>query len=95
MEIYARSYSYYPFPLSHLSHISPMPTGQHVLREVWGLISGYLSLRPEVDHSLDHVVGSDLARSGWWMNLQFDCECVGLELEDLIFDDLFEELIWA
>ena len=95
MEIYARSYSYYPFPLSHLSHISPMPIGQHVLREVWGLISWYLSLRNEVDQTLGQVVGSDLAKGGWWMNLQFDCECVGLELEDLIFEDLLEEIIWA
>lgn len=95
MEIYAKSYSYCPFPLSSLSHISPMPAGPHVLREVWALISCYLSLRPEVDQSLDFVMESDLAKSYGWMNLQFDTECVGLELEDLIFDDLLEEVIWA
>ncbi|PON76127.1 hypothetical protein TorRG33x02_243290 [Trema orientale] len=93
MEIYARSYSYCPFPLSSLSHISPMPAGANVLREVWALISWYLSLRTEFEQSLDYVVGSDLAKSYGWMNLQFDTECVGLELEDLIFDDLLEEVI--
>ncbi|PON38570.1 hypothetical protein PanWU01x14_311520 [Parasponia andersonii] len=93
MEIYARSYSYCPFPLSSLSHISPMPAGSNVLREVWSLISWYLSLRTEFEQSLDYVVGSDLAKSYGWMNLQFDTECVGIELEDLIFDDLLEEVI--
>lgn len=94
MEIYARSYSYCPFALSSLSRIRLMPSGPNVLREVWGLISWYLSLRPEVDQSLDHVVGNDMAKSDGWMNLQFDAECVGIELEDWIFDDLLEELIW-
>ena len=93
MEIYARSYSYCPFRLSYLSHISPMPAGPHVLREVWGLISWYLSFRTEVDQSLDYVVGTDLAKTYGWMNLQFDTECVGLELEDLIFYDLLDEVI--
>ncbi|KAM6574615.1 hypothetical protein CsatA_022942 [Cannabis sativa] len=93
IEIYARSYSYCPFPLSCVSLMSPMPAGPHVLREVWSLISWYLSFKPEVGQSLDYVVGRDLAKSHGWMNLQFDSECVGLELEDLIFEDLLEEAI--
>ncbi|XP_062095640.1 uncharacterized protein LOC133801446 isoform X2 [Humulus lupulus] len=93
IETYAKSYSYCPFPLSCVSHMSPMPAGPHVLREVWSLISWYLSFKPEVGQSLDYVVGRDLAKSHGWMNLQFDTECVGLELEDLIFEDLLEEAI--
>ncbi|KAF3449194.1 hypothetical protein FNV43_RR09922 [Rhamnella rubrinervis] len=94
MEIYGRSYSYYPKPLSWLSHIRPMPVGHHVLSQVWELISCYLSLRPEVDKSLDYVLNADLAKGDGWMNLQFDTECVALELEDLVFDDILEELVF-
>ncbi|KAF2288682.1 hypothetical protein GH714_010417 [Hevea brasiliensis] len=95
MEIYAKSYTYYPRPLSALSHIRPMPVGQHVLEEVWANMSWYLSSIPEADQLLDHIVSGDLAKSDGWMNLQFDSECAGLEVEDLIFDDLLEEVIFT
>ncbi|KAF7807505.1 Protein TRM32 [Senna tora] len=95
VEIFGRSYSYYPKPLSSLSHVHPLPVGDHVLRQVWTLISWYLSSNnAELFYpSLDYYVSRDLARSDGWMNLQFDSECVGLELDDLIFDDLLEEII--
>lgn len=94
MEVYGRSYSYYPTPLSSLSHIRPMPVGHHVLNEVWELISYYLSLRPELDKSMNYVLNADLAKRDGWMDLQFDTECVALELEDLVFDDILEELVF-
>lgn len=96
IEIYGRSYSYCPIPLSSLCHIRPMPIGYHLLKEVWVLVSWYLSLRQEADHqSTDQVVSCDLAKNDGWMNLQFDSECLGLELEDLILDDLLEELLFV
>jgi hypothetical protein len=95
MEIYGRSCSYCPIPLSSLSHIRPMPAGHRVLKEVWALISWYMSLRPKGNQSEDYVVSKDLAKSDGWMNLQFETECVGLELDDLIFDDLLEEVFWT
>lgn len=93
IEIYGRSYNYCPIPLSSLCYIRPMPIGHHVVMEVWVLISWYLSLRPEADQSPDKAVSFDLVNDGW-MNLQFDSECVGLELEDMILYDLLDELIW-
>ncbi|KAJ7950325.1 Protein TRM32 [Quillaja saponaria] len=93
VEIYGRSYSYCPMSLSSLCSIRLMPAGNHVLREVWSLISWYLSLRSEADQPLDYVVSRDLAKGDGWMNLQFETECVGLELEDLIIDDLLEEFL--
>lgn len=93
MEIYAKSYTYYPKSLSTLSHIRPMPVGYHVLEEVWATISWYLTSCPKTEHVLDYVVHRDLAKCDGWMNLQFDTECVVLELEDLIFDDLLEDVI--
>ena len=69
--------------------------GHHVLAEVWTNISWYLSWRPEADQSLDNNVTRDLAKSDGWMNLQFEVECIGLELEDMIFDDLLDEFLWT
>lgn len=95
LEIHERSFTYWPKTLSSNSHMRPIPVGYHVLEEVWASISWYLSWKPEVDLSLDDSVTRDLAKGDGWMNLQFEAECVGLEIEDLIFDDLLEELVWS
>lgn len=95
MEIYERSYSYYPKPLSSQCCIPQMPAGNRVLKEVWRNISRYLSLRPELDQSLDYITSSDLSKNNGWMNLQFNSECVALEVEDLLFEDLLEEVIFS
>ncbi|KAM7271487.1 hypothetical protein ACFE04_030701 [Oxalis oulophora] len=92
LEIWENSYAYYPKPLSALSHIRPMPVGYYVLEQVWGRINWYLSSVPGSDQLLDYVVSRDLAKNDGWMNLQFDMECVGFELEEMIFDDLLEEI---
>ncbi|TKY53612.1 TRM32 protein [Spatholobus suberectus] len=94
-EIFGRSYNYYPRPLSSLSHVHPLPAGENVLHKVWTLISWYLNSTTELYPSLDYYVSKDLAKYDGWMNLQFDSECVGLELDDLIFDDLLEEIFCA
>ncbi|XWS67063.1 hypothetical protein CRYUN_Cryun05aG0254300 [Craigia yunnanensis] len=93
MELYERSYSYCPRLLSSLCHIRQMPVGHRVLKEVWANISWYLSFESGFDKPLDYVTCRDLTRSDGWMNLQFENECLGLELEELIFEDLLEELI--
>lgn len=93
VEIYERSSSYCPVALSPLSHIRPMPIGHHVLREVWDMVGWYLTCGSESGQSLDHISSKDMARNDGWMNLQYDMECVGIELEDWIFDDLLDEVI--
>lgn len=84
MEIHERSYSY-----------CPGPAGHQVLKEVWSLIRWHMSPRPEVHQPVDRVVIKDLAKRDGWMNLKCDTECVGHELEDLIFDDILEEVFVA
>uniref|UniRef100_A0A6N2N183 DUF4378 domain-containing protein n=1 Tax=Salix viminalis TaxID=40686 RepID=A0A6N2N183_SALVM len=95
MEIYVNSYTYYPVPLSSLSHARPMPVERHVLEEVWTNISWYLSSTTEGNHSLDYALSRDLAKSDGWMKLHYDTECAGLELEDLIFEDILDEILCA
>ncbi|OMO97195.1 hypothetical protein COLO4_14800 [Corchorus olitorius] len=93
LELYEKSYSYYPRQLSSLCHIRTMPVGHYVLNEVWANISWYLSFETGYHKPLDYVASKDLTRSDGWMNLQFEIECIGLEIEELIFNDLLEELV--
>ena len=95
LEIYERSFIYWPKALSTTSHIRPVPVAHHVIEEVWINISWCLSWRPDADQSLDNNVTRDLAKNDGWMNLQFEAECIGLELEDMIFDDLLDEFLWT
>ncbi|KAK3001962.1 hypothetical protein RJ639_020921 [Escallonia herrerae] len=93
LDIHAKSFTYYPMHLTCHSHVRSMPMGYHVLEEVWASISEYLSWRPELDQSLDDSLCRDLAKGDGWMNLQFDAECVWLEVEAMIFGDILEEII--
>ncbi|CAH2038648.1 unnamed protein product [Thlaspi arvense] len=71
------------------------PYGKRFLDEVWGRVEWSLSgLGAENrDRSLDDIVGRDLTKGDGWMNLQAESEWLTLELEDLIFDELLDELI--
>lgn len=93
IEIYERSYHYCPKPLSSLCRIHPMPVGYSVLKEVWVRISCYLRYKPHDDQSFDKIMSRDMSRDDGWMDLQFESECVGIEVEDLIFEELLEELL--
>ncbi|KAL6519427.1 hypothetical protein OROGR_018747 [Orobanche gracilis] len=93
LDIHERSFYYWPVPLTVRSRIHQMPKGYHVLEEVWAEISWLLGWSPEIDQSIDDGVSRDLGRHDRWMNLQTDAEFVGIEVEYLIFDDLFEEIV--
>lgn len=96
LQLYEKSSLYWPKALTSRSYIHPMlHVGYHLLEEVWKDISWWISYKLENDQSLlDDAASRDLEKGDNWMNLQFDAECVGLELEDLIFDDLLDELIF-
>ena len=83
-----KSYTYFPRPFSR-----PTPKGNRLLEDVWARTNSHLSLRPEMDKSLDDVLARDLAKRDSWMNLEWEREMVALELEDLIFDQLLDEVL--
>ncbi|KAE8664415.1 hypothetical protein F3Y22_tig00112789pilonHSYRG00017 [Hibiscus syriacus] len=91
VEVYERSYSYYPRVLSPLCHVRPIPAGRHVLEQVWESITWYLSYKTGYDKPLDYVASRDLMGNDGWMSLQVDHESLALEVEELIFNDLLEE----
>lgn len=99
LSIHERSSSYWPSALTTTSKTRTMPKGYHVLEEVWRNVSWYLrSSRPSnnqqqaASSSTDYITVRDLARDEGWMNLQGDAECVAIELDNMIFDDLIFEL---
>ncbi|XP_073127885.1 uncharacterized protein [Henckelia pumila] len=95
LHIYERKFCYWSTPLTCQSRMHTTPFGRHVLDEVWTEISCFLNWKPYFDQTIDDVVSRDLAKDDGWMNLRFDAECVGIEVEDLIFDDLLEEIIFT
>lgn len=89
LHIHERSFCFWPTPLTNRSSIHPLPKGSRVLEEVWTEIKWLLSTAPQ---AMDDAVSRDLGKNDGWMNLQLDAECVGLEMEELIFDDLVQEI---
>nr|XP_043637018.1 protein TRM32-like [Erigeron canadensis] len=92
--MYKRSSPYYPKALSSSCHISTAPTGSRFLDAVWKRIRQLLSLKPDMNDSLNDIVFRDLGRDDGWMNLQLDSECVGVNLEDLILDEVIEDMLF-
>lgn len=92
LEMNETSFTYFPRAFSFNHRMRPMPKGHRLIEEVWSRICYYLSFRSEADRSLDDIVAQDLTKGDGWMNHEFETECVALELEDLIFDELLQEV---
>ncbi|KAI4340373.1 hypothetical protein MLD38_025217 [Melastoma candidum] len=94
LEIYEQSASYFPEAFSFNRRVRSIPKGQHMVKEVWTRVNRLWGLRPELDQSLDDVMARDMATGGdGWLNCQWEGECVALELEDLVFDQLLDEAL--
>ncbi|OIT02729.1 PREDICTED: protein TRM32-like isoform X2 [Nicotiana attenuata] len=90
VQIYDRSFTYYPKALSYSCRVRALPENRMV-EEVCKNVDTLLRLKPEQE-SIDAIVDRDLKKDDGWMNLQLESECLALELEDMIFNDLMEEL---
>ncbi|KAJ6799227.1 uncharacterized protein M6B38_208180 [Iris pallida] len=76
------------------ARIRPVPTGSRVLEEVWAKIGWLLGSEQHSSNPLDSVVGRDFARcDDGWMDLRWDMESVGTEVEDLILEELIDEVL--
>ncbi|KAF8380227.1 hypothetical protein HHK36_027709 [Tetracentron sinense] len=74
-------------------NIRPLPVGKNIVSEVWEGIDWHLipQLPPR---TLDQIVGKDLAKSGTWMDLRFNTEDIGMEMEEAILEELMEDAIF-
>lgn len=74
------------------SSIRPTPNMKKVILKVWeGVCWHVLPLPPP--HTLEQIVGKDMARNGTWMDLRLDAEIVGFEMGDTILAELMEDTI--
>ncbi|WCJ22786.1 Phosphatidylinositol N-acetyglucosaminlytransferase subunit P-related [Euphorbia peplus] len=90
MEVYGR---YFGFPLGlsfTKSTTRPAPDLKHAIHEVWRGVCWYLRPLP-VPRTLDQIVKKDMSKNGTWMDMQFDCEAMIVEIGEAIFSDLLEE----
>ncbi|CAN7053879.1 hypothetical protein Bca4012_091945 [Brassica carinata] len=71
------------------------PKGKRFLDEVWRRVEwSLLGLgAQDSDRSLDDIVGRDFTKGDGWMNLRGESEWLTLELEDLIFDEVLDEML--
>lgn len=93
LEIHGSSFTYLPKSFSLAHRFSPMSEGHRVLREVWSKISWHLSSNLARDQSLDDFVARDLRKGDGWMNLHLETDFVAIDLEDLIFEELLDEIL--
>lgn len=93
LQIYERSFTYFPKTFCFYSHIRPVPKGHRVVEEVWARICQHMSRESVANESLDDIVARDLEKRGGWMTHQFETECLTLEVEDMIFDELLQEIL--
>ncbi|CAF2316327.1 unnamed protein product [Brassica napus] len=89
-ETHNQSHIYFPktFTFSY-------PNEKRFLDEVWGRVEWSLSGlgAGNRDRSLDDIVGRDLTKGDGWMNLRGETEWLTLEIEDLIFYEVLDEMI--
>lgn len=90
VQMYDKSCTYYPKALSYSCRVRSLLENR-MIEEVCNKVGTLLRLKPEQE-SIDAIVDQDLKKDDGWMNLQLESECLGLELEDMIFNDLLEEL---
>ncbi|XP_047939390.1 protein TRM32-like [Salvia hispanica] len=95
LEVYDISLPYYPNALSSNCHVRPFPMGNRIVEELCMSIGTLMNVKLEErqSQSLDCIVAHDLARDRSWMNLQLESEAVALDLEDMIFSELLEEVM--
>lgn len=93
VQIYNTSFTYHPRALSSNCRVPPVPAKFNVLDEVWGRVSNIMNSKPGSDQTVDGIVAEDIWSDDCWMNLQLESECVALELEDMFFEELLDEIV--
>lgn len=93
LDIYESSLAYFPKLFSFTQRVRPLPRGNNVIDEVWKRISWHRRSTSEMEQSIEDIVARDCEKGDGWMNLQLDAEDAALDLEDLIFDELVDEVM--
>ncbi|KAG9128786.1 hypothetical protein Leryth_009575 [Lithospermum erythrorhizon] len=94
LHLHDRTSLYYPKTLSSICQEHLTPIGRRIEEEIIATTRRFLSRKAKQDQSLDDIVCEDVIRDNEWMNLHSESECVAMELEDIVADELLEELLF-
>uniref|UniRef100_A0A7N0UJT2 DUF4378 domain-containing protein n=1 Tax=Kalanchoe fedtschenkoi TaxID=63787 RepID=A0A7N0UJT2_KALFE len=73
----------------------PLPSSDHhVFKKVESTLQKLESFSLKASNTLDSLLAFDLAGDRSWMSLQADAESLSLALDEIIFDELMDELIY-
>ncbi|GFZ06844.1 phosphatidylinositol N-acetyglucosaminlytransferase subunit P-like protein [Actinidia rufa] len=79
--------------VSFVKHnIGPIPRGKDLIHEVWDGVEWNLLPQPS-PHTLDQIVRKDMEKPRTWMDLRSDVEGIGIEIGEVIFEELVEDVI--
>ncbi|KAL5572860.1 hypothetical protein UlMin_022457 [Ulmus minor] len=70
----------------------PIPSMKHAILEVSKGVHWHLLELP-LPRTLEQIIRKDMARTGSWLDTQFDTEAIGFDMGDSILDDLMEDFI--
>ncbi|XP_022761875.1 uncharacterized protein LOC111307851 [Durio zibethinus] len=73
-------------------NIRPIPNLKNSIQEVWQGVYWHL-LPMTLPWTLDQIVRKDMAKTGTWMDLRLDTDCIGVEMGEAILEDLVEDTI--
>ncbi|GMI71815.1 TON1 Recruiting Motif 15 [Hibiscus trionum] len=73
-------------------NIRPIPNTKDTIQEVWQGVYWHLLPMPQ-PRTLDQIVRKDMAKTGTWMDLRLETDCIGIEMGDTILEDLVEDTI--
>ncbi|XWS35159.1 hypothetical protein CRYUN_Cryun21dG0101900 [Craigia yunnanensis] len=73
-------------------NIRPIPNMKNTIQEVWQGVY-WLLLPMPLPHTLDQIVRKDMAKTGTWMDLRIDTDCIGVVMGEAILEDLVEDTV--
>ncbi|KAK4762603.1 hypothetical protein SAY86_008371 [Trapa natans] len=97
LDICEGSFTYFPKAFSFYKFITrPITSPQHLLEEVWTRVKRYRgNMGRCMDLKLDDIIGRDMVKGDRWIDHEWESECVALELEDMILEELVNEMVYS
>jgi hypothetical protein len=72
------------------------PIGKKIAEEIWVEICNQkfdLQHKDPLDDYLESLVSTDLTNSDTWLSFHQDMDCISMDLEHAIFNDLIKEVV--
>lgn len=92
MEVCERYFGCFSWASIVKANIRPVPNMKNTIREVWEGVHWHLLPQP-LPHNLDQIVRKDMVKTGTWMDLRFEAQIIGIEMSEVVLQELVEDTI--